>query len=73
MPPWKPEPGKGAFLDARALSDAQIDLIARWVANGAPEGDPNMMPARPTWIDGWQLGTLDLVVTMPGRRPFRLE
>lgn len=65
MPPWKPEPGQGTFLDARTLTDAQIDLIARWVAGGALAGDPTTMPARPAWIDGWQLGTPDLVVTMP--------
>lgn len=65
MPPWKPAPGKSTFLDARTLTDAQIDLIERWVANGAAEGDPATMPARPTWVDGWQLGTPDLVVTMP--------
>lgn len=65
MPPWKPEPGTGEFLDARALTTAQIDLIGQWAASGAPEGDPRAMPARPTWIEGWQLGTPDLVVTMP--------
>ena len=39
MPPWKPEPGYGEFHDARRLSDAEIDTIARWVDAGAPEGN----------------------------------
>src|SRR5213595_453605 len=40
MPPWKAVPGHGEFADVRRLSEAQIELIARWVADGAPEGDP---------------------------------
>lgn len=65
MPPWKPSPGKGEFVDARALTAEQIGLIDRWVASGAPEGDSGALPPRPAWIDGWHLGTPDLVVTMP--------
>jgi mono/diheme cytochrome c family protein len=65
MPPWKPAPGTGDFIDARALTAEQIDLLDRWVASGASEGDSRAVPPRPTWIDGWHLGTPDLVVTMP--------
>src|SRR5262245_37659918 len=39
MPPWKPEPGRGEFLDSRALTADQIDVLQRWVAAGSPEGD----------------------------------
>src|SRR5947209_12533398 len=39
MPPWKPVPGKGEFLDARALTEHEIGLIAAWVAGGTVEGD----------------------------------
>ncbi len=62
MPPWLPEPGHGEFLGTRRLSDAQIDLIQRWVQQGAPQGDATRPPAPPTFPDGWQLGTPDLVV-----------
>lgn len=64
MPPWKPEPGFGEFADARRLADRQIELIQQWVRNGSPEGDPANAPAPPTFVDAWQLGTPDLVVTM---------
>jgi tetratricopeptide (TPR) repeat protein len=64
MPPWKPEPGYGDFADARRLSQPQIELIRRWVADGAPLGDPSSMPPAPQTGDHWQLGTPDLVVTM---------
>ena len=65
MPPWKPAPGFGTFRNDRRLSDADIDLIRRWVSAGAPEGDPGHLPPPPAWPDGWQLGQPDLVVTMP--------
>ena len=34
MPPWKPEPGYGEFLDERRLTDDQIATLARWVDGG---------------------------------------
>src|SRR5580658_10340240 len=38
MPPWKPAPGSVAFLGDRSLTDAQIDVFARWVEQGMPRG-----------------------------------
>jgi hypothetical protein len=65
MPPWPPEPGFGEFANARVLSDAEIDLIQRWVAGGAPEGDRSALPRPPTWLDQWQLGQPDVVLELP--------
>jgi len=42
MPPWKPV--RGDFEGDRRLSVAELDLIQRWIAAGAPEGPPS----RPT-------------------------
>ena len=71
MPPWKPEPGHGGpFIGDRRLSDAQIDLIGRWVDAGAPAGDPADLPPRPEGLGGWRLGEPDLVIEMP--EPFLL-
>jgi mono/diheme cytochrome c family protein/TPR repeat protein len=64
MPPWQPSPGYGHFVGERLLTDAQIDLIARWVESGAPAGDPRQMPPLPEFSDEWQLGTPDLIVEM---------
>jgi len=64
MPPWKPEPGDVSFEDSRALTDRELDVIQRWLAAGALEGNPSDMPALPVWTDQWQLGRPDLVVTM---------
>lgn len=64
MPPWKVEPGSGHFADDRRLTDDQVALIARWVEDGAPEGDPADLPPLPRFAAGWQLGEPDMVVTM---------
>jgi tetratricopeptide (TPR) repeat protein len=65
MPPWKSEPGYGEFIGHRPLSDAEIGVIQQWLADGAPEGDRRDLPPPPRWTDGWQLGTPDLIVTLP--------
>jgi hypothetical protein len=64
MPPWKAGPSDFAFENARRLTDEQIAIIQRWVADGAPEGDPAKTPALPRFTEGWQLGTPDLAVSM---------
>ena len=72
MPPWKPAPGYGGpFVGDRRLSDAQIDLIGRWVDAGAPAGDPADLPPLPEGLGGWRLGEPDLVIEMP--EPFVLR
>jgi tetratricopeptide (TPR) repeat protein len=65
MPPWLPEPGHGEFAGERRLGVDQIALIAKWVDSGAPEGNPADAPKPPTFSGGWQLGTPDLVLTLP--------
>src|SRR5204862_7759026 len=64
MPPWKPEPAPGLFLDDRSLSNQDIQTIQDWAAQGGPEGDPGALPPAPAYTDGWQLGQPDLVVSM---------
>ncbi|HEX8915805.1 MAG TPA: cytochrome c [Humisphaera sp.] len=65
MPPWKPVPGDVHFVGERRLTDAQVATIKAWADAGCPEGDPADAPPMPRFPDGWQLGTPDLVVTMP--------
>ena len=62
MPPWKPEPGYGEFLDERRLTGDEIRTLARWVEDGLVEGDRSQLPSPPTWNGRWQLGTPDLVI-----------
>jgi Flp pilus assembly protein TadD/mono/diheme cytochrome c family protein len=63
MPPWLPEPQKLKFADELRLGDAQINLIQRWVEQGAVEGDPADLPPAPKFVEGWRLGQPDLILT----------
>ena len=65
MPPWKAQSDYGEFVGQHPLSDAEIDLIQRWLEQGAGEGDPRDRPPVPTTTDGWELGKPDLIVTLP--------
>lgn len=65
MPPWKPVGQLGDFEDDRRLRPDELALLRNWIADGAPEGDRRDLPPLPTWKNGWQLGTPDVVVTMP--------
>jgi mono/diheme cytochrome c family protein len=62
MPPWKPVPGFGDFTGSRRLGEADIALIERWVAAGAPEGDARDLPPPREFPGTWTLGTPDLVL-----------
>ena len=62
MPPWKSEAGLDKFIGQQQLTDAEIDVIQRWIAAGAPEGDPKQRPPLPRSNGEWQLGKPDLVV-----------
>jgi hypothetical protein len=48
MPPWGAVKGFGSFRNEQALAQEELDLIANWVNGGAPEGNPNDLPTRPT-------------------------
>jgi len=70
MPPWHLDKTVGIqhFQNDLSLSDGQIAMIARWVDEGAPLGNPKDMPPAKQWPtdDGWQLakqfGQPDLVI-----------
>jgi hypothetical protein len=64
MPPWKPVPGFGDFLEPRRLSDAELATPLRWVETGAPEGDPAKLPPPLVFAEGWKLGPPDHVIEM---------
>lgn len=70
MPPWLPEPGYGDFIGERRLTEAQLRSIAEWVKGGCLEGNPADLPVQPHFIEGWQMGSPDLIVQIP--KPYRL-
>ena len=63
MPPWKPVAGCGEFADMRGISQAEIDTIAQWVNNGAPEGNRADLPTPRDFSSGWTLGQPDLALS----------
>ena len=69
MPPWHLDRDIGvqAFLNDPSLSDDQIATIAKWVDNGAPQGNPANTPTPPEFApaDAWQIGEPDLIVQFP--------
>jgi peroxiredoxin len=64
MPPWHASPEFGHFANDARLSDEEKDLIYRWVAAGAPEGDPSDLPPPREFAEGWRIGKPDLVIPM---------
>ncbi|MCY4599837.1 MAG: cytochrome c [Acidobacteria bacterium] len=69
MPPWHIDKNIGIqkFKNDTSLSDEEIALIAGWVDNGAPMGNPEDMPPPVEFADSgeWQIGEPDLVVQFP--------
>ncbi|HKV40448.1 MAG TPA: cytochrome c, partial [Blastocatellia bacterium] len=65
MPPWPADPHYGVFSNDKRLSQRDIDTIAAWVDQGAPEGDPRDLPKAPVFYEGWHIGKPDLVLSMP--------
>lgn len=64
MPPWKADPAYGHYLNENVLTDWEKEQISLWVDAGMPEGDPQKAPPFPTFPEGSQLGTPDLVLSM---------
>jgi hypothetical protein len=64
MPPWQADPAHGHWRNERRLTPQEKDAITRWVAAGAPQGDPKDLPAQPVYAEGWRIGTPDAILTM---------
>lgn len=71
MPPWHADPKHGKFSNEARLSDREKELIAKWVAAGAPEGDAKDLPEPPQFTDGWMIPKPDQVIAM-NDKPFEV-
>lgn len=65
MPPWSASPDYGHFSNDPRLTDADKELIGRWIDNGCPKGDPRDSPPPRQWTDGWQIDEADQIVRIP--------
>jgi tetratricopeptide (TPR) repeat protein/mono/diheme cytochrome c family protein len=70
MPPWLPEAQTLKFADEMRLTQQEIDLIQRWLEQGAQEGDSSNLPVPPKFAEGWSLGKPDMV--LQAEKPFVL-
>jgi len=64
MPPWHADAPHGTFRNERGLTAQQKDLLERWAAAGAPEGNPSDLPPAPAFAAGWRIGQPDAVFEM---------
>jgi hypothetical protein len=62
MPPWFADPRYGHFSNDPRLSENEIETIKAWADGGAAEGNPDDVPARPTFTEGWHFGKPDLAI-----------
>ena len=66
MPPWHADSRYGEFVDDRRLAEDQIATLLSWLDQGAVEGAAPEEPAvAPDVSSPWQIGTPDLVFTLP--------
>jgi len=56
MPPWYAHPEFGRFRDDPGVTDEDRAMLASWIDQGKPMGDPDEVPATPEFDDeGWRL------------------
>lgn len=65
MPPWFADPHIGKFTNDWSLNAAEVATIKAWADQGAPEGKPADARPNPTFTNGWQIPTPDVVIEMP--------
>lgn len=60
MPPWPADPHYTEFVGQKVLSERDIRLMEKWVADGMKEGAIDKMPALPDYPKGSLIGTPDM-------------
>jgi len=65
MPPWPADPAIGHFSNDRSLAARDRETLVAWVDAGAPEGNAKDLPKPKQFIEGWNIGTPDVVLEMP--------
>ncbi len=63
MPPWSADPEIGNFTNPEYMTDAEIDLLLRWIESGYPKGDGNYQAPAPR--SEWTGGKPDHIFELP--------
>ncbi|MEO7651844.1 MAG: thiol-disulfide isomerase [Bryobacteraceae bacterium] len=69
MPPWFADPKHGSFLNDRRLAQKDVETLAAWADGGAPEGNAKDAPQPAQFVQGWKIGTPDIILEMPSEFP----
>jgi len=64
MPPWAPDTTYLHFFNERPISQADKDTILAWIAGGALQGNPSLLPPPPIYPQYLLNGTPDVIVQM---------
>jgi mono/diheme cytochrome c family protein len=70
MPPWHASSEHGEFANARVMTETEKALVYQWVAAGAPQGDPALLPPPREHASGWRLSRSPELVVPMRDRPF---
>jgi len=65
MPPWSADTAYLHFSNERAISQADKDTILAWIADGALQGNPGLLPPAPNYPQYQLNGTPDTIIYMP--------
>jgi len=63
MPPWSADPEIGDFVNPEFMTDAEIDLLLRWIESGYPKGDGDYQAPAPR--GEWTGGKPDHIFELP--------
>ncbi|MCC9609285.1 thioredoxin family protein [Blastopirellula sp. JC732] len=73
MPPWHAAPEHGVFKNARPMPTEEKELLLKWVAAGAPEGDKSQAPKPAEYSTaGWTLPVEPDQVIQITNQPFKV-
>ena len=64
MPPWHAVAPRGTFSNDRRLTDQERETLVAWADGGAPQGNVKDLPPAPKFVEGWEIGQPDAVVSM---------
>ena len=70
MPPWPADPHYTRFKGERLMSELDIQILAKWAQEGAPEGPKDKLPALPAYPSGSLIGTPDMQIAV---QPYLLK
>ena len=70
MPPWHADSRYGKFANDRSMSKADRETLLAWIDQDCPQGAGKDLPPAKEFVNGWNIGKPDLILTLP--EPFQV-